>query len=257
MKKKLTALLCALLIGACALAETPSVPAPSPAPEAPSAIQAGGSMSATLNGQTLTLDFDPDPQFSVCRDGYVQASFYAYGEADLLYELYVTFPQNVSAGQSVTAQSSLTAADLFSGVYLYVSDNTSESASAATQYLTGPYPEGSGYELSFSSVSYDGAFAAFAGTLTASLVEIDPYLNPTGTVNEFSGSFSFTMDLGEDAARPDEGHAAPKSTPPASESPDRAGEDAPSPAPTPQAPSQQRPPAAPAKLITPANAKKI
>jgi len=264
MKRKLIALLCALLIGACAFAES-DVPAPTPAPEAEAAVQAGGSMSANLNGAALTLDFDPDPQFSVCRDGYVQASFYAYGEGDLLYELYVTFPQDVRSGQTVSPANCILSADMISGIYLYISDASSDVCSAATQYLTGPYPENSDYALTFSTVSTEGTFASFTGTLDASLVEVDLNYLPTGAVNSFSGSFAFTMDLGNEISRPDEGRTAPEATQPpaeATEPPAQAApvlpDEAPSyPYPLPEYPYEQRPPTPPAKLVTPANAQKI
>lgn len=259
MKRKLIALLCALLLTACAIAE--SVP-PAPAPESSAAAQSGGSISFTLNDTQLTLDFDPDPQFSVCRDGYIQSSFYAYGEGDLLYELYVTFPQDIRPGETITPESCMLSADMFSGVYLYISDETTDVCSAATQYLTGAYPQGSGYSITFTTASAEGTAASFAGTLEANLVEVDANFLPTGKINALSGSFSFSMDLGGSAVPPDEGRAAPEATqPPASEAPsrpDQTPDEAPAqPAPTPENNAGQRPPAPPAKLITPANAKKI
>ena len=110
MKKTLTALLCAMLICFGAAAESPS-PTPTPEPEIAEAAQTGGSMSVTLNAETLTLDFDPDPQYSICRDGFVQASFYAYGAGDLLYELYMTFPQTVQPGEIIRIRLSRGAAE--------------------------------------------------------------------------------------------------------------------------------------------------
>ena len=68
MKRKLTALLCALLIGCSAMAESPA-PTPTPAPEIAEAAESTGSMSVTLNDEPLLLEFDPDPQYSICRDG--------------------------------------------------------------------------------------------------------------------------------------------------------------------------------------------
>lgn len=252
MKKKLTALLCAMLIGCGALAES-AVPTPTPAPEASEEAQTGGSMSVTLNGEALTLNFDPDPQYSICRDGYIQASFYAYGEGDLLYELYLTFPQDVLSGETLTPDNRMLAADVYSGVYLYVSTASTDVCSAATQYLTGAYPEGSSYALTFDSVAQNGSVSSFAGTLSAKLVEFDQSYTPTGTVNDFSATFGFSMDLSGGSALPEPRQPEASEAP---SSPDAAPEDE-SPYPLPEGAYKQYPPTPPSQLVTPANAQRI
>jgi len=263
MKRKLTALLCALLIGCGAMAEAP---APSPTPEIAETIQTAGSMSVTFNDEALTLDFDPDPMYSICRDGYVQSSFYAYGEGDLLYELYMTFPQSVLPGETVTPESSLKQADLFSGLYLYVSTTESETCSAATQFLTGAYPEGSSYSIAFSDISSNGSVSTFTGTVEAKMIELDANYNPTSKINDFSASFTFSMDLGSETAQPEprlpESSAEPVFPEP---SPDIPEEKAPEnefpknefPYPLPDAYANPYPPTPPSQLITPSNAQKI
>lgn len=256
MKKKLIALLCALSLLGCARAET--APLPTPVPEAttePSAAQtaAEGQMTIALDGAPLTLEFDPDPLFSVCRDGYIQASFFAYDESDMLYELYMTFPQNVQSGGSVTAESSLTGGYIASGLMLYISSSASETCAGATQYLTGPYPAGSSYEIRFSEVSVDGTKHTFAGSAEAKLVQIDENYNPTSVVNDFSAEFRFTMNIG--AALP-ESSAAPEATLPPAEDSQPKEEEIPG-YELPALPEPQRPPTPPAHLVTPSNARKI
>ncbi len=252
MKRKLTALLCVMLLGCSAMAEA-SAPTPTPAPDISEAIQSSGSMSVTLNGETMTMEFDPNPLYSICRDGYVQASFFAYGANDLLYELYLTFPQDVQSGQTISPESSLMQVDILSGLYLYTSTSSSEICSAATQYLTGAYPEGSSYSISFSSVSSEGTVSFFEGTIDAKLIQMDQNYNPTSTIDEFSASFSFSMDLGTADAQPE-----PRQ-PEASEEP-AAPEDAPQdefPYPLPEEFKNPYPPTPPSQLITPSNAQKI
>ncbi len=253
MKRKLTALLCVMLLGCSAMAEAPA-PAPTPVPEISEAIQSSGSMSVTLNGETMTMEFDPDPLYSICRDGYVQASFFAYGANDLLYELYLTFPQDVQSGQTISPESSLMQMDILSGLYLYISTSSSEICSAATQYLTGAYPEGSSYSISFGSVSSEGTVSFFEGTIDAKLIQMDQNYNPTSTIDEFSASFSFSMDLGTAGAQPE-----PRQ-PEASKEPAAPEEETPraeSPYPPPEEFKNPYPPTPPSQLITPSNAQKI
>ena len=257
MKRKLTALLCAMLIGCGAMAESPA-PTPTPEPEIAEPAQTAGSMSVTLNGEALNLEFDPDPQYSICRDGYVQASFYAYVGDDLLYELYLTFPQDVQSGTAITPESSLLQADLFSGLYLYVSTSSAETCSAATQYLTGAYPEGSSYAITFSDVSASGTATAFTGTIDAKLVQLDQNYNPTSAIDDFSASFSFSMDLDSESAQPEPRQPEASAEP---SSPDETPEEE---SPKDEAPYQLPdsfynlyPPTPPSQLITPSNAQKI
>ena len=257
MKRKLTALLCAMLIGCSAMAESP-IPTPTPAPEVTENEQSSGSMSVTLNNQALTLEFDPDPQYSICRDGYVQASFYAYGEGDLLYELYMTFPMDVTPDESISPETSLLNADLFSGLYLYTSTSSSEICSAATQYLTGAYPEGSDYTITFTEVSGDRSATTFVGSISAMMVQVDQNYNPTTVTDDFAAEFRFTMNLGNETAQPEP--RQPESTkapdqPEASSEPDNPKNE--SPYQLPDAFLNPYPPMPPSKLITPANAQRI
>lgn len=260
MKKLLTALLCAALLAGCAFAEAPSAEGtPQPSPEASAAPEVrtadAGGMDASLNGESLRLEFDPDPMYSLCRDGYVQASFYVYGANNALYELYMTFPQDVQPGETLTPENVVLSGDIGTGLMLFVSDDDSDVCSAASQYMTGPYPEGSGYTLSFSEVTVGGTAYTFAGTIDANLVEVDQYYNATSTVNRLSGSFRFTMDLGSAASGAPGTRPTPEATqPPAGEQPK--ADEAPKAEPTAE-PEPQRPPTPPAQLITPPNAQKI
>lgn len=265
MKKLLSALLCALLIGSGALAEAPVFPTPAPEvsaePEstpgaAPQEQTSAGGMDFTINGKTLRLDFDPDPEYSICKDGYVQASFYVEDDDGLLYELYVTFPQTVKSGDAVTPENCIENADIGSGLMLFISDDAgTDLCSAATQYLTGPYPEGSSYAISFGSVTSEGSLYTFEGTMNASLVEVDERFYATSTINECSGVFRFTMDLGASTA-PDNNRTPPEPSevpsPVVPEIPDATPESEATPA-----PEQKRPPTPPAQLITPSDARKI
>lgn len=218
MKKLLIALLCAALgLTASAWAESaPSPVFPTPAPDASespapgfqmpapdaSPSQAGGSLRASLNGEPLTLDFDADPLYSTYEGGYVQASFYAYGEADLLYELYVVFPSTVSSGDVIASETAARSGDDQSGLMLFVSDSNSEACSVATQHIGGAFPEGSAYELRFDRVTADGSLYSFTGSLKATLVRVDEQYHSLSETDTLTASFTFTMNLGDASATP-------------------------------------------------------
>jgi len=260
MKKLLSALLCAILIGFCAAAEAPVFPTPSPevsaeTTPAPDAHSAGG-MDFTLNGKNLRLDFDPDPEYSICRDGYIQASFYVEDSDGLLYELYVTFPQSVQSGDTVTPDSCVKSGDIGSGLMLFISDDADmDVCSAATQYLAGPYPEGSSYSISFTGVMAVGSLYTFDGVMDGNLVEVDERFYATSTVNECSGTFSFTMDLTA-AKLPDKESSTPEPDKVPSPDPSQNPGSTPESEATPE-PEKKRPPTPPAQLNTPSDARKI
>lgn len=262
MKKLLSALLCAMLIGCCGAAETPVFPTPTPeisaAPEttpAPENLSNPGIMDFTIDGKNTRLAFDPDPEFSICKDGYVQASFYADETGGMLYELYVTFPQSVKSGDEVTPESCMQSGAIASGLMLFVTDGSGkETCCAATQYLTGPYPEGAGYSIHFTDVSAEGSVHTFEGSLTGKLVEVDERFYATSNISECSATFRFTMDLS--AAASDKDRTAPEAEEEPFAQEPVLPESTPESEATPE-PKKQRPPVPPAQLITPADAKKI
>lgn len=253
MKKMLSALLCALLIGLCAFAESPA--ATMPAPQDPST----GSMDLTLNGETLQLNFDPDPQYSICKDGYIQASFYAETADDLLYELYLTFPQSVSSGEEVTPDSCIKSGNIGCGLMLFISDDAGmDVCSAATQTLTGAYPEGSSYVIRFANVAADASAYTFEGSLEASLVEVDEQFYATSTINVCSASFRFTMETSAAAPSAEESAAPESSETPSPTQPESSvlPESTPGSESTP-APKKNQLPTPPPQLTKPSNARKI
>ncbi len=251
MKKLLAALLCAMMLLSFAHAETAGTQ---------------GSLSLTINGQAIALDFDPRPEYSQCQNGYVQASFYAYDEANQLYELYVTFPQTAHSGETFMPDNCLTPDRIGTGLMLFISDDAGKDlCSAATQYLTGSYPEGSSYQLKFDTVAPSGSACAYAGSFEATLAEVDSMFRTTGNFNTCSASFEFTMDLGSSAPQADPspslqpGATPDPATPGLPEStPDPALPALPEATPEPSAPPQvEYPPQPQEKLVTPPDARRI
>lgn len=203
--RSLAALICALT---CAIlparAEnafvfpTPQAPFSTPEPDAP----AEGGMRLSVMGETLTLDYDADPAYSLVEDGCVQASFYAYAQDGTLYELYLIFPDTVAAGSTVTPQTSPAGGSLDAGVMLFVTDGRNDISALATQSGSAAFPEGSSYSIQLTDVSRDGASAAFAGSFEATLMAVDAAFTPLYPIENVTGAFRFTMNLGLSAASP-------------------------------------------------------
>lgn len=253
MRKLLVVFLCALLFTLpCVHAEQPPVTFPTPAPEstqepaqAPSfqLPAAGDGLNLTIDDIEIKLDFDSDPQYSSCSNGYVQASFFAYDESDVLYELFMVFPDTVTSGSSVTSESCIKAGDEESGLMLFVGD----ACSMATQFKDSAFPSGCSYEIRFSEIRKNGADWTFTGTVEGSLIVIDENYNPLSETDEISGEFRFTMSM--DGSAP-----APSATPDSSAAPDAPAVPMPDATPEPYAAVVPTPAA---HLVTPANAKKI
>ena len=221
MKKMLAAMLCVLiLIAPASLAETfPAFPTPTPdmpdfqipdfsAPEsteeplpfqipAPDSSAAAGSMRFNDGSNTVVLDFDPDPAFSIHENGYIQASFYGYSADDSLYELYMIYPDTVTAGDVVSSESSAAQGDPNPCIMLYITDRTDETYAVAAQDELGVYPEESHYSIQFSEVTVAGSFCTFAGTLEATLVALDDNYNSLYSMEGIAADFRFTMELGD------------------------------------------------------------
>ena len=222
MKKFLAALLCAALFLSPALCEGDFpdflLPAETEAPmesaepletEAPAEpivtpepLVAGGWMTAELYGQTLPMLFDVDPAYSYVEDDLVQAAFYRETNAGTVYEIDLTFPLDVRAGDSVSTESAILAGDELSGVILYTLTDNASTYAWATQYMGMEYPYGAHYSIAFDSVETEGTFARFSGTLSALLMP-ELALMSGGEI-ELTARFAFTIDTSEAIYAPDE-----------------------------------------------------
>ena len=172
-------------------------PDATPAPDAPSAA---GSMNINIAGEALVLNFDASPAYSSVQSHLVQASFYTYGSATgNLYELFLTFPDSVRAGDAITPEYAMKSA-VDSSVVLLVSSPEKDTFYVASQQTTsGPYPETSSYSLRFDSVASAGGTTTYTGTLDANLVSLS---QKTGEVDKSlrieGANFTFTIagDMG-------------------------------------------------------------
>ena len=221
MKKILAALLCALMC-LTPIVQAESVhpfslfPTTSPAPgnsgdsplpsfETPApTVPKNGSMRLSVLGETLTLDFDDDPMYSMLDGGYVQASFYAYDASDTLYEIYLLFPDDVTSGSVVTPAVSAAAGMMDAGVILYVTSDSSELYAIASQDESGVYPKETSYAITFDEVTRIGSACTFSGSVEATLMALDEYYNPLYPVENLTAAFQFTMNF-ESAPTPDFG----------------------------------------------------
>ncbi len=179
-------------------AEDSEDPFADPGPEAtpaPSASANAGSIRITIAGEPLTLSFDPSPAYSSVQDHLVQAAFYTYGSATgNLYELFLSFPDSVRAGDAITPEYAMKSA-IDSSIVLLISTAEKDTFYVASQQsTTGPYPETSSYTMRFDAVTPGDDSTTYAGSITANLVS---YSQKTGKIDETvhieDAAFSFTM----------------------------------------------------------------
>ena len=178
MKKRFFALLCAILV--CVMAQS-------------AGLAASNTLELELDGMPLTLEFDPSEQFSSVEGGNVQASFFAYyNDSKELYELYMIFPQDVHAGDTVDPEYARRNAPE-SSVVMIVTIGDSVDYYFAGQSDGG---EGTDYAMTFESVEDSGSERTYTGTLSASMVGMaEDNSSELKTLRIDGARFSFTMPL--------------------------------------------------------------
>lgn len=181
MKKLIVALICAILT--CAMAT-------------PASLAASNAIEFELDGQALTLNFDPSEQFSSITGGNVQASFYAYmdGSNDL-YELYMIFPRDVQAGAVIDPEYARQNAPETSVVLIITKKDSVDYYFAGQTDST----DTTDYTLTFESVSDSGNDRTYVGTLSASMIGMaDGSEHELKPINIRNANFSFTMSMRAD-----------------------------------------------------------
>ena len=164
----------------------------------------GESIEIEINGRNTSLSFDSSEKFSVISGGTVQASFYAYSDnSELLYELYMIFPETVETGSTVTPEYAIQH-DPDCSVVMIISSNDVEQYYFAGQVDGAIYPSNSAYSITFDSVSLSNGQRTYTGRLSASLIDMDDTSNtPLVNFRIDNAPFSFTMPVGSAAAEPD------------------------------------------------------
>ena len=163
---------------------------------------AANTIRIDLNGRNLNMDFDASPDYSMVENGMVQASFFTYtDDPEVLYELYLTFPDGVQAGMSITPDYAISNASDCS-VVLIVSDTSNEHYYFSGQIGDAIYPEDTHYDIRFDSVTPSEYGDIYTGTLSATLVAVDMASGkPEDKLAFIDAPFTFTMP---DTAAPQE-----------------------------------------------------
>lgn len=161
-----------------------------------------------INGETLTLNFDPSPEYTRIVEGMISASFYTYADDDELYELYLTFPEDAASGSRYTSEDAVSD-DRAASVVLIVSTLEEERYYYAARMDGAAYPPNSGFELTIDTAAPASNGTTFSGHLTGTLVALDPLSGGILSSLSFSDApFRFTL-----AATSQEPPALPRNTP--------------------------------------------
>lgn len=186
MKKLLALLLCALLLMPAALA------ADSRAQDNSEGIE------IVLFGERIFLDFDSSPEYTTVEDGMITASFYTYGPDEAsLYELYLSFPETVQAGDVISPSYAIQNDAPDCSVSLIYSTEETEQYYIAGQLGEIVYPDGSDYAIRFDDVARGDTGIVFSGVLNAVLVLVDLNSGLSGDVVKLEDAhFTFTLSTG-------------------------------------------------------------
>lgn len=151
-------------------------------------------MTLTVNGETVRLQFDPNPSYSSFTDGYLHASYYAELD-EALYELFMIFPAAVRSGDTISPEACMEGGDESSGFLLFITTKDQDITTLATQDVIGAFPEGSGYAITFCDVDDTDMNTSYTGTLSGTLVDVDSLYNASGATHAIEGSFHFSTAL--------------------------------------------------------------
>lgn len=124
----------------------------------------------SFDGQSLRLEFDPSPDYSLMEGGLAQLCFFAQDAGQQRYlELYLMLPDNLQAGDVVSEKSQL---NLGCSITLYEVLPNGEDCYYAGQYYGMAYPENSGFELKIEEAgTADGTFS-LKGSMNAVLGQL-------------------------------------------------------------------------------------
>jgi len=174
------------------------------------------SLGGTLDGASLALAFDPSDDYSYLRDGYIQACFFAFDEAEEYYlELYMLLPEGVQSGDVLDPESSnAVGADSCSLTLFEVDENNAQEVWFSGQLLGETYPEISSFEITVDSVEYGRDSLAVSGSLSADLCYLEGEL-PGTELLPLDADFHFVLPLTAGEAMP-----APETQPSESQSPE-------------------------------------
>ena len=175
--------LCVLLILALSLIGAPSL-----------ASEGTGQMIAVIDGQTITMPYDPTPQYSDYQQGSYGVSFYTYDSEMTVYEVFLVIPDTVTSGSVLSTAAGIQSSTVDCGVIYYRTDaNMSETQKMACWSEDNTVPPGSSFEMTFASVTVTSESCEMSGSFEAVLTMTDGSAAET-----LSGEFTFRMVFDSD-----------------------------------------------------------
>lgn len=134
------------------------------------ASQRTNAACGSFDGQSMQLEFDPAPEYSLVDDGVAQLCFFAHdGDRSHYLELYLMLPANVQAGDMLTQETLLAEG---CSITLYEVLPNGEDCYYAAQFMGMPYPDGSSFELRIDSAETTSDKLSMRGSLSAVLCRL-------------------------------------------------------------------------------------
>lgn len=124
----------------------------------------------SFDGQSLQLEFDPTPEYSLVDGGIAQLCFFAHDSDRSHYlELYLMLPANVQPGDVLTQETLLMEG---CSITLYEVLPNGEDCYYAAQFMGMPYPDGSSFELRIDAAENTAEKLSLRGSLSAVLCRL-------------------------------------------------------------------------------------
>lgn len=131
------------------------------------ASQPANAACGSFDGQSLQLEFDPAPEYSLVDSGIAQLCFFAHDSDRSHYlELYLMLPASVQPGDVLTQETLLLEG---CSVTLYEVLPNGEDCYYAAQFMGMAYPDGSSFELRIDDAENAGESLSLRGSLNAVL----------------------------------------------------------------------------------------
>lgn len=191
-------------------------------PSRDAGVPAENSISGNFGGASLAMEFDPSAEYSMLRDGMIQACFFAYDQSETSYiEIYLELPSNVQSGDRLSTAEDMRGISSSAAISFYEVSADSETLYYAGSVIGIPYPDASLFEINIAEAVHGADSIELSGTLSATLVRFDANNQPLQENMQLTDvSFHFRLpvsDSGESAPAPQIPDAAPpKATAPAS-----------------------------------------
>lgn len=178
--------------------------------------QQDNALGGSFGDESILLKFDETDDYSYCKNGYIQACFFAFDAEEKYYiEMYLLLPENVEAGTILNPETAFLSGMNDCSLTLFEVDENDDSVTYYAGQLAGnAMPSNSSFSVSIDNVVRAFGSVSASGTLSAELCRFDGDQATDETLKITSAFFNFTLPTGNEAPDPLPGEQDGKSDDP-------------------------------------------